>query len=232
MYIVIAGGGIVGLSITKELAKKHDVVVIDQNEKNCEKISSLYGAVAIMGDATNLNVLKEAGIEKCDYALAVMDDDASNLLFSLLSKNFGVKNIFVRMRDPEYREAYEIAGATNIGHSVQMMAEKFVFDISNPEIRRIVSLRNGKADVSLVTVERGYDICGQSIREFASPDKFPPEVIIGGIFDLETDELIIPKGNTVVNAGNQMFLIGATEEIEKAYAVISKKTKKGIFAKK
>jgi len=232
MYIVIAGGGIVGLSITKELAKQHDVVVIDQNEENCEKISSLYGAVAIMGDATNMNILKEAGIEKCDYALGVMDDDASNLLFSLLSKNFGVKNIFVRMRDPEYREAYEIAGATNIGHSVQMMADKFVFDIKNPDIRRIVSLRNGKADVSLITIEEGYAICGQKIREFASPDKFPPAVIIAGVFNLETDELIIPKGNTVVDAGNQVFLIGATEEIEKAYQVISKKQKGKLFGKK
>ncbi len=231
MYIVIAGGGIVGLNITKSLAKEHDVVVIDQNEQNCEKISSLYGAVAIMGDATNLQVLKEAGIEKCDYALAVMDDDASNLLFSLLSKNFGVENIFVRMRDPEYKEAYEIAGATNIGYSVQMIAEKFAFDISNPDIRRIISLRNGKADVSLVTVEEDYDVCGKTIREFAAPDKFPPAVIIGGLFDLDSDELIIPKGDTVVYPGHQMFLIGATEEIEKAYKVISKKRKKKLFSK-
>jgi len=226
MYIIVAGGGIVGLSITRELSKDHDVVVIDTNKENCEKIAAKYGAVAIMGDATNLNVLKEAGIEKCDYALGVMDDDPSNLLFSLLSKNFGVEHIFVRMRDPEYREAYEISGATNIGHTVQMIAEKFVFDISNPDIRRIVSLRNGKADVSLITIEENYNVCGQTIREFASPDKFPSAVVIGGLFDLVSDELIIPKGDTVVKAGQQMFLIGATSDIEEAFKTISKKKRR------
>ena len=84
MYIIIAGGGIVGKSITKALVKNHDVVVIDNDFANCEKITSGYGAVAVQGDATNINTLREAGVEKCDYALGVMGRDSENLLFALL----------------------------------------------------------------------------------------------------------------------------------------------------
>lgn len=222
MYILIAGGGIVGKSITKALVKNHDVVVIDREYANCEKIASGYGAVAVQGDATNINTLKEAGIEKCDYALGVMGEDSQNLLFSLLCKNFGIKQIFVRMRDPEYRTAYKLAGATNIGHSVQMMVNKFVLDIENPEIRRVASLSNGKAEVSIITLPESSKANGKKIMELAQMKDFPKDVVIAGIFDVVSDAFVVPNGQTVIVADNQIFLVGSRQAIRGAYLFLVK----------
>jgi len=223
MYILIAGGGVVGISITKILTKNHDVVVIEKDYDKCETISSRYGAIAVNGDATNLNTLKEAGVEKCDYALGVMREDSSNLLFALLCKNFGIDNIFVRMRDPDYRTAYKLAGATNIGHSVRMMVNKFVYDIENPEIRRVVSLSNGKAEVCIVTLKDDVKATGMQIMELSRGKGFPLDVVIAGIFDLENDEFIIPRGSTVIPPGSQIFLVGPSKAIERAYQFLLKK---------
>ncbi len=222
MFILIAGGGIVGRNIIKQLTKNHDVVVIDKDRAICEKIAAKLGAVAIQGDATNINTLKDAGIERCDYALGVMRYDAENMLFSLLAKNFGVKNIFVRMRDPEYRDAYEIAGATNIAHSVQMMVTKFVLDIENPEIRRVASLGGGKAEVSIVTLPDKADCVGMSISEIAKHPKFPDDVVIAGIFDVAGDAFVVPRGNTVIEHSQQIFLVGARESVRSAYHFLRK----------
>lgn len=217
MYIIVAGGGIVGRGITKVLSQSHDVVVIDKDVNNCEKISSKYGAVAILGDATNINTLKDAGIEKCDYALGVMAQDKSNLLFSLLCNNFGIKNIFVRMRDPEYRTAYELAGATNIGHSVQMMVNKFVLDIENPEIRRVASLSNGKAEICIITLNEKSKVTGKTVIDIANSKGYPTDIVIAGIFDLNEDKFIVPKGNTSIPKSSQIFLVGSSEAIERAH---------------
>jgi trk system potassium uptake protein TrkA len=217
MFIIIAGGGIVGKGITKILSQNHDVVVIEKDYENCEKISSKYGAVAVLGDATNFNTLKDAGIEKCDYAIAVLGEDASNLVFALLCNNFGVSNIFVRMRDPDYRTAYTLAGATNIGHSVEMMVNKFVLDIEKPEIQRVVSLSNGKAEVCLITLSDKSKTAGKQIMEVAKSKGFPQDIVIAGLFDLEKDVFIIPKGNTVIGSNNQIFLVGSAKAIEKAH---------------
>lgn len=217
MYIVIAGGGIVGRGITKILSKNHDVVVIDPVYENCEKISSKYGAVAVQGDGTKLATLREAGIEKCDVAIGVMGEDSKNLLFALLSKNHSVKEIFVRMRDPEYREAYEMAGATNIGHSVQMMVNKFVLDIENPAIRRVASLKNGKAEVSIITLEGGARVSGQKIMDIANQKNFPKDIVIAGLFDTENDAFIVPRGSTVIEDRYQIFLVGPREAVNKAF---------------
>lgn len=222
MNILIAGGGIVGRNITKALSKDHNVIVIEKSKELCEKIYSKYGAVAVHGDATNINVIKESGIEKVDYALGVMRYDAENLLFSLLCKNFGIKHIFVRMRDPEYRDAYEIAGATNIASAVDMMTKKFIMDIQNPDIRRVVSLRNGKAEVSIVTLPHGSAMANMAIKDVANHKDFPNDCIIAGLFDDDLDQYIVPRGNTVIKDGHQVFLVGTRNSITKAFKVLSK----------
>ncbi|MBN2795856.1 MAG: TrkA family potassium uptake protein [Clostridia bacterium] len=222
MNILIAGGGIVGQKITQALSKDHNVIVIEQEQALCEKIYSKYGAIAIQGDATNISTIREAGIEKIDYALGVMRYDVKNLVFSLLCKNFGIKNIFVRMRDPEYKAAYEIAGATNIGSAVDMLTQKFILDIQNPEIRRVTSLSDGKAEVSIVRIPHESSMINKSIKTVAENDKFPQDCIIAGLFDSTKDIFIVPRGNTLIEAGHQVFLVGSRDSITKAYKVLSK----------
>jgi trk system potassium uptake protein TrkA len=222
MYIVIAGAGIVGRGIVESLNGKHDIVVIDEDINLCEKIYSKYGAVAIHGDATNINTLREAGIEKADYAIGAMRFDKNNLLFSILSKNFKVKNIFVRMRDPDYKEAYEIAGATNIGHSVKMLVNKFVLDIDTPEIRNVASLSNGKARISIITIPKNAKCSGKTVSEISKHKNFPDETVLAGIFDIENDKFIFPRGDKIINKNNQVFIVGTQENIQKAYKFLKK----------
>lgn len=223
MYIIIAGGGIVGRKITAALSKDHDIVVIEKSKELCERISSKYGAIAIQGDATNIVTLREAGIERCDYALGVMREDSLNLVFSLLAKNFGIKNIFVRMRDPEYRDAYEIAGATNIAAAVEMMSKKFIMDIQNPDIRRVASLSGGKAEISIVVMPQDGKYANSTISQLVAHEDFPNDCVIAGIFDDEQDKLIIPHGDTIIKDKNQIFLVGSRDNIAKVFQFLSQK---------
>lgn len=222
MHIVIAGGGIVGRQLTRHFSKDHDVVVIDQDKTLCEKLAANYGAVAICGDATNIKTLEEAGIYKADYALGVMRYDKDNLLFSLLSKKYNVKQIFVRMRDPDYRDAYTLAGATNIAHTVNMMVEKFIHDIDNPEIKRVARISKGKAEISIIRLPESSHHLGKSIQDIVKEKAFPKDIVIAGIFDHSSDELVIPKGSTILSANVDIFLVGSSENIAKAYKVLRK----------
>jgi len=223
MYIVVAGGGIVGKTITRELSKQHHLVVIEKDYQNCQDIAAQYGAVAIHGDATAIQTLKDAGIEKCDYALGVMDNDTHNLLFSLLCKNFKVKNIFVRMRNPDYREAYELAGATNIGNSVELMTNKFVLDIENPDMKRVVILSKGKAEVTIVSLNDKSKFKGESIQTITRASGFPEDIVIAGIFDTKSEEFIVPRGSTRLGNHDQLYLVGPRQSIKKAYKILQSK---------
>lgn len=216
MYIIIAGGGIAGRNLTKNLVQKHDVIVIEKEQSVAEKIYSRYGAVTVLGSATRIDILKEAGIEKCDIAIAVMRDDADNLSFSLLAKNFGVKKILVRMREPEYENAYQMAGATNIAATMELIVDRFITDIEEPDVRKVASLGDGKAEVSILTIPPESSISGMKISEIVSQKNFPENCVIAGIFDKAQDRYIVPRGNREIFAGNQVFLVASKDDMEKA----------------
>ncbi|MFP4021388.1 MAG: potassium channel family protein [Halanaerobium sp.] len=216
MYIIIAGGGIAGRNLTKSLVQKHDVIVIEKDQSVAEKIYSRYGAVTVLGSATRIDILKEAGIEKCDVAIAVMRDDADNLSFSLLAKNFGVEKILVRMREPEYENAYEMAGATNIAATMELIVDRFITDIEEPNVRKVASLGDGKAEVSILTIPPESRISGMKISKIVSQKNFPENCVIAGIFDKAQDRYIVPRGNREIFAGNQVFLVASKDDMEKA----------------
>ena len=216
MYIVIAGAGVLGRTLTRNLIHNHDVVVIDIDQEECERIYSRYGAVSVCGNATQIHVLKDAGIEKCDVAVAAMDRDTENLAFTLLAQNFGVEKIMVRMRNPEYRNAYKLAGATNIGGVTDMLVENFTTHIEEPDIRRVVSLGNGNAEISIITIPEDSKSSGKTVSEIVNTEGFPGDCLIAGIYNQEKDKLIIPRGEKRLHGKDQIFLVATRENIRRA----------------
>jgi len=216
MYIIIAGGGIVGSSIAAQLTKEHSVVVIDSDHALCEKIYSTYGIISICGDTSKIETLRDAGIEKCDIAIAAMRNDATNLVFALLARDLGAKEVFARMNDSAYEHAYRVAGATNIASGVDMLVDKFVMDIKQPDIRRVASLGDGKAEISIITVPSGAACSGRTIQEIAGDSSFPQDCVIAGIYDMVEDRLVIPRGEARIYASNQVFVVAPRESMVKA----------------
>ena len=216
MYIIIAGGGIVGRNLVDLLVRDHDVVVIDKDQSICERIYAEYGALTINGNATRIETLKEAGIDRCDIALGVMRYDSDNLVFSLLANNYGIEKILVRMREPEYESAYRLAGVTTIGSATDMIVNDFYIDIEQPEIRKVASISDGKAEISIITIPKDSSITNKTISEIVQTTEFPDDCIIAGIFDQNNEELIIPRGNQKIMANNQVFLVASEENIRKA----------------
>jgi len=77
---------------------------------------------------------------RADVACALMRADADNLTFTLLAHRYSVKTRIARMGDARYREAYELAGATDILNIADMFMRETLFTIERPEARRIAEL--------------------------------------------------------------------------------------------
>lgn len=225
MYIVIAGAGLVGRGLTKRLVRnKHDVVVVDSDEEVCNRVYQEYGAVSVNGDATDVEVLEEAGLDRADVSVATMRRDADNLSFSLLADNYGVSRVFARMRNVKYEEAYRAAGVTDVINIVDLYLDQFTMEIEQPKLQRVATFGGGEASIVIVLVPEDSKGAGETIANITKDKKFPEECVIAGIY--REDEFIIPRGNRTIMTGDRVFLAAAINDIEGAARYLGVREKK------
>ncbi len=103
MYLVIAGGGEVGSDLAKSLHTEHDVVVIDRSPDAAERLAT-YDVRVVIGNATDPEVLREAGVERADAFIAATSIDEVNLISSLLAKGLGAREALCFVGRADYAE--------------------------------------------------------------------------------------------------------------------------------
>ncbi len=216
MYIVIAGGGIAGSSIGQDLLDhKHDVVIIDRERAVCEALYARNGVVTLHGDARNIEVLQEAGMQKADVALGALYRDADNLTFALLARSLGVRKIMVNMRDPAYRDAYQLAGVSHVCDINSMIRHKVLIELESPVIKVVTSLRHGQAQLIMFQVPSTWDPEGITVQELARKPVFSGNCLFAGIInEKEGDRIRMPHGDDRLYPGNTVFMVTDTRSLE------------------
>jgi trk system potassium uptake protein TrkA len=212
MYVIIGGAGLTGGRLAGVLAERHDVVVVESDQKRCEQLYAELGVLTVNGSATDIRVLEEAGIQRADVACGVMRQDADNLTFILLAHHFGVKTRIARMGDPRYREAYELAGATQVLNSADMLLREIVFYIEKPAARRVTEIGGGEAEMLAIEVPEGAAVEGMTVQAITQSRGFPETCVIAGIFDAER-KLTIPRGSAVVRPHSEILVVARAEDI-------------------
>jgi trk system potassium uptake protein TrkA len=226
MYIVVAGGGMVGGGLVRSLLdNKHDVVLVEQSKETCDRLYAETGVVAVHGNATSIEALKEAGISKADVAVAATGSDADNLACALLARSFEVPRVIARMRDPAYKNAYIVAGVDSIVRVTDLMVNQMMMDIENPAVRRITTIGGGKADIFMVKVPEGAKVADQSVEEIVESRHFPSECVFVAVYNQQTEQFAIPRGKQIIKEGDELFLISAAEDIKKAVDFLTAKNK-------
>lgn len=115
-YIVIVGCGRLGSLLALALSRQgNSVVIIDQDESTFELLSFDFTGFQITGDAAELDVLRQAKINKADCLLAVTGNDNLNLMVAQIAKVlFTVSTVLVRVFDPQREELYRDLGLVTI----------------------------------------------------------------------------------------------------------------------
>jgi len=107
MKILICGAGIVGSGIAKHLAQdnNNDVVVIDQDQDNLNRLSSSVDIKTIHGLCSDPNILHEAGADNIDVLIAITVEDELNMITCQIAKTlFDVPLKIARIRNQSYLE--------------------------------------------------------------------------------------------------------------------------------
>ena len=122
LRLLIVGCGRVGSQIAANMDRAgHDVVIVDR-DPNAFSRAATRGVLTrefkgdqVVGNGTDVDVLRRAGIERADGFVAVTEGDNRNIMASQIAKDvYKVPHVVARIYDPERADAYEKLGLHTI----------------------------------------------------------------------------------------------------------------------
>ena len=129
MKVIIMGCGRVGAQLAGMLhADGHDVTVLDTDGYSFRRLPAKFNGTALLGDGTDEESLKKAGIERADAFVAVTQGDNRNVMAAQIAKHiFNVPKVVCRIYDPMRRELFNSLGIEAFSPTTifaQMLKEK------------------------------------------------------------------------------------------------------------
>ena len=224
MKIIIAGAGRVGYVLAESLeAEGHDITLIDRNADTIEHAANELDVICCLGNATNPDILREAGAENADVLMAVTETDEVNMLCALAAKRLGTKHIVARIRNPEYLSQTEFLREA-VGLSMVVNPEyEFAKEISRilrfPSAVRVENFSNGSVEILDYRVPEGSPLNGLTLREIAR--RFDTKVLVAVVE--RGAEATIPHGDFKLRSGDKLSLLGESKEIRRFFAAVGGK---------
>jgi trk system potassium uptake protein TrkA len=120
MFVIIMGCGRVGARLAKMLVGAgHEVTLLDTSASSFSRLGPDSKASTIIGDGTDQEVLKRAGIERADAFVAATQGDNRNIMASQIAKHvFGVKHVVTRIYDPLRSDTFSDLGLHAISPTI------------------------------------------------------------------------------------------------------------------
>lgn len=213
MKIIVVGAGKVGYSVAQRLVQdEHDVYVIEQSPERIKNLENSLDVSLVQGNGSSLPLLREIGMDDVGMLIAVTDSDEVNLLACAVAKIAGIPRTIARVRDNDYLDAankkvQDSLGVDLIINPEMVTAHEIMHVLQTPAALDVEDYASGAVRLMEFKMRHNVSYCGQTLKDIT----FPPSVLVVGI--LRNGEMIIPHGNSPLQAGDNVFFLGARDSI-------------------
>lgn len=203
MRSIIVGGGKVGYYLFKTLHERgHSVVLIERNRDTCLRIAEDIDADVMFGDGTDLDVLRDAGIEHTDIIAAVTGTDEENLVICKIAKlNFNINNAIARVNNPKNMDMFKTLGIDTTVCSTAVIASLIESEVSQEDVRIISTFERGAMVLAEVVINEKMVWNNVKIVDMTLPEDCVFVSILRG------SDIIYPKGDTLIQKGDKVLFV-------------------------
>ena len=205
--VLVIGGGTVGIAACKALRERGASVTVIDNDENLRSTLSRVADRVVIGDASNIDTVKRAGIEEAPSIVLTTNDDAINIFLTLYcSRLSSGAHIVSRITHEWNLEAIHRAGAD------------FALSHDSLAVQTLVSIIRGR---ELVVVGEGVELFVEPI-----PQGLAGKALAASGIGAETGLNVIairseghlepnPPASTQLPLGGELVMLGTAEQRER-----------------
>ncbi|MXZ47703.1 MAG: Trk system potassium transporter TrkA [Candidatus Dadabacteria bacterium] len=214
--VIIVGAGRVGCEVASALhANGLSVRLIESDHQRARAAAEeLVGVMVFEGDGTDLEILKEAGVEKSDYLLALTGYDENNVLSALLAKNLGIDRCTVLYSNPDYVGVLEAIGIDTAISVNMAVANGILNSLHLGGEANISLLYEGAGEILEFDVTEHTKILGVPLSEC----KIPHGSVIGVC--IRDGKPIFPGGDFAAQIGDRLVVFSLPSAVQKVEEIL------------
>ncbi|MCC7433228.1 MAG: TrkA family potassium uptake protein [Methanoregulaceae archaeon] len=202
MYMILIGGGNVGLYLAKRLLSGgHEVLLLERDPRHAQRLASIIGSENVMvGDGCEMLTQKDAGFGRADVVVAVTGEDEDNLVVCQMAKVvWHCDRVLARVNDPSHETVFEQIGiddtvsATGIIHA--LLEQQIRPDVMLP----VGALAKGNLEVVEVVLGPRSPVLHKRVRDLVLPPhtnivyilRGEQGLLVHGDTELEIDDMLV-----------------------------------------
>lgn len=229
MKIVITGVGETGYYLAQLLLKdKHDLILVEKNEKAYRYAQEHLDAQIILGDGANVLVLEPLVDETTDLFVALTNQDETNILAALIARRFGVQRAIVRVSDTSnlIHPLLTDDPKVSVLNAEMAVAKDLSRLVGNPSADEIEFFAHGKAEMMKLNVELNSPVSKQMLKNVPLPRSWLVVALI------RKGDFFIASGDTLLQPGDHVIVIGdpkTSGQIEQLFGIQKVRVKRVIL---
>ena len=214
--ILILGLGGVGYYLAKRLVHEgYAITVIELDSGLIRHADGNLDARLIQGNAMSIECWREANAGKMDYLIAVTNNDAVNMLSSMIADRFGIKRKIARVRSLEFGHNDSILNAKDLKidlfiHPEELAAQEIVRLIKLRAGNDIIDVAEGQIQVMATRIHETSPLAYKKLREIAQIHHDFPFRVVAIARGITT---IIPGGEDELLPQDQVFFMASSEDL-------------------
>ena len=198
-------------------SEANDITVVDTDGERLRDLGDRLDIRTVQGRASLPNVLRQAGADDADMLVAVTNSDETNMVACQVAHTlFHTPTKIARVREAAYlTRGEELFDNDAIPVDVLISPEQVVTNyikrlIEHPGALQVIDFAEGKAQLVAVKAYYGGPLIGQQLRQLR--EHMPNvDTRVAAIF--RRDRPITPRGDTVIEADDEVFFIAAKANI-------------------
>lgn len=207
--VMIVGCGEIGQYLSELLLRSGiSVKIIEKNERRCEELCALLDeAVIINDDASDQNVLLEAGLAKTGAFVALTNLDEENILLSLFARNTANCKLVTKINRIDFGSVIKHLDLDTIIYPKNITSETIIRYVRakknsiGSNVETLYNVIQGKVEAAEFIIKDGSPIVGIPIMKL----KLKDGVLIAAI--LRDKKVMIPRGPDSIRVGDAVVII-------------------------
>lgn len=216
-HYIVCGASQTSMSVVEQFKKyKAEYVIIEQSDLKCEELLN-QGYTVIRGDATQEEILEQAGIKHAEGLVTCLDSDSENVFVVLTAREMKPDiHIVARAIDKHAPQKLRKAGADTTISPNELGGTRMAFLMLRPNVMAfldaITHVGEELLDLGEVTITESSSLKNQTLREAKIPEK--TGLIVIAIKHGEDKMLFNPSSQEVLTEGSSMLVLGKQHEID------------------